>query len=134
MRAKPRTDSVFFIRYKRYSIIARRGWNRTFPSRRVLSVKLLSRLDLGRHQTDLIHAGAFGDVDRFRHRLKIEIRIALHKNHAFGARFEDLFEPRPKALLIGAGSVLIFMLLSFSMMTTTVRSLSGGGGVFLSGG
>src|SRR5437016_5627535 len=55
---------------------------------------LLPCLHLGGHQTYLIDARAMRDIDGFGHPLIFEVGIALHEDHALGARLEDLFEAR----------------------------------------
>src|SRR5260370_250625 len=62
---------------------------------------LLSRLDLGSHQTDLIHLDALGDIDSLRYSFEIEIGIAFHEDYALVASLKNLLQPRAELVLIG---------------------------------
>src|ERR1700674_4089191 len=53
------------------------------------SRRLLSQLNLRRHQSDLVHLGALGDIDRIRDSLKFQIRIALYENDPLRPGLED---------------------------------------------
>jgi len=55
-------------------------------------ILLLARFDLRRHKTDLVDAGALGDVDRVGNGGEIEIRITFHENDALGTGLEDFFK------------------------------------------
>src|SRR5216684_6687265 len=83
--------------------IARRcafPYNRSLWSRLRIGT-LLSRLDLGSHQTDLIHLDALGDIDSLRYSFEIEIGIAFHEDYALGASLKNLLQPRAELVLIG---------------------------------
>ena len=61
------------------------------------NLRLISCLHFGRHQTDLLDLRALGDIDRLRHGLILQIRVALHKDHALGAGLENRFQARARA-------------------------------------
>src|SRR5262245_40769515 len=46
----------------------------------------LSDFSLRRHEPNFVDLRTLGDINRARHRLKVEIRIALDEDHALGAR------------------------------------------------
>src|SRR5260370_11729169 len=86
-----------------------------FPYTRSLGSRLrigslLSRLDLGSHQTDLIHLDALGDIDSLRYSFEIEIGIAFHEDYALGASLKNLLQPRAELVLIGVLFVAIHLL------------------------
>src|SRR5579883_2774061 len=62
----------------------------SFPVR--IGVPLLSLFNLRRHQPDLVDARALGDIDRLRHGLEWQLRVALDENHALGAGLKNLFQ------------------------------------------
>src|SRR5580700_11686144 len=43
---------------------------------------LISRFQLGRHQTNLVHLRTLGDIDGARHNLILQVRIALDEDHS----------------------------------------------------
>src|SRR5450432_2878642 len=65
---------------------------------------LLTRLDLGSHQADLIDGGSLGDIDGLSDSLIFQVGIALDENYTFSPGLEDLLQPRTELNLI---SVLI---------------------------
>src|SRR5580704_4379947 len=50
---------------------------------------LLSSFNFRGHQTDFVDARALGDIDGARHALKIQVLVALHEDHAFGASLKN---------------------------------------------
>src|SRR5256885_10170164 len=63
--------------------------------------KLLTRLELGGDQTDLVDAGAAHDVDGFGNVLEHGFVVALHEGDFLGAFLEDLLDARAKLLPVG---------------------------------
>src|ERR1017187_5013913 len=57
---------------------------------------LLTGLNLGGHQTDLIDGRSLGDVDGLGHGLIFEIRISLDENDPLGSGLEDLLQAWPE--------------------------------------
>src|SRR5690242_18785917 len=57
---------------------------------------LLAGLHLRRHQSDLVDAHTFGDIDNLSDVLELEVGIAFDEDYALGARFENLLQTRPE--------------------------------------
>src|SRR5262249_46301680 len=77
-------------------------------SRQVQTLKpgkiLLAGLELGGDPTDFVDASSAHDVDSARDLLELNLLVALHERHLFGAFLEDLLDARTQLIPV---SVLI---------------------------